>query len=281
MWDYTEKVKEHFLNPRNVGTIEDADGVGEVGSIACGDALKLTFKLDENKKIKDARFQTFGCASAIASSSALTEMIKGLTLDEAEKITNEDIADYLGGLPKEKIHCSVMGMEALEKAISSYRGTPEKIVEGIEVCHCFGVTDIEIEKAVKEHNLKTLEEVTGYLKAGGGCGNCHEEIQSIIDKFLDGPKKSAVKLSGMTTLQKIKLIEETLEKEIKPALIKDGGDIELVDVDGTTVFVRLQGSCATCSRSKITLKNHVEAKLREKVVHNLVVEEVVDEARIC
>lgn len=281
MWDYTEKVKEHFLNPRNVGTIEDADGVGEVGSIACGDALKLTFKLDENKKIKDARFQTFGCASAIASSSALTEMIKGLSLEEAEKITNEDIADYLGGLPKEKIHCSVMGMEALEKAIANYRGTPEKVIEGIEVCHCFGVTDVEIEKAVRDHGLKTLDEVTGYLKAGGGCGNCHDEIQSIIDKILGSPQKPAARLAGMTTLQKIKLIEETLEKEIKPALIKDGGDIELVDVDGTTVFVRLQGSCATCSRSKITLKNHVEAKLREKVIHTLVVEEVVDENRIC
>ncbi len=281
MWDYTDNVKEHFLNPRNVGVVEDADGIGEVGSIACGDALKLTFKLDESRKIKEAKFQTFGCASAIASSSALTEMIKGLSLEDAEKITNENIADYLGGLPKEKIHCSVMGMEALEKAIAYYRGTPEKIIEGNEVCHCFGVTDVDIEKAVKEHNLKTLEEVTGYLKAGGGCGNCHEEIQAIIDRHLGAAKKPASRTAGMTTVQKIKMIEETLEKEIKPALLKDGGDIELVDVDGTTVFVRLQGSCATCSRSKMTLKNHVEAKLREKVLHNLVVEEVVDENRIC
>ena len=138
MWDYTDKVKDHFLNPRNVGVIEDPDGVGEVGSLACGDALKLTFKLDDNKTIKDAKFQTFGCASAIASSSALTEILKGLTLAEAKKITNEDIARYLGGLPKEKMHCSVMGRDALEKAISNCYGEPEPEVEGEIVCECSG-----------------------------------------------------------------------------------------------------------------------------------------------
>ena len=137
MWDYTDKVKDHFLNPRNVGVIEDADGMGEVGSLSCGDALTFYFKLDENDKIKEAKFQTFGCASAIASSSALTEMVKGLTLEEAKKITNEDIAEYLGGLPKEKMHCSVMGRDALEKAITCHLGEPEKEVEGEIFCECF------------------------------------------------------------------------------------------------------------------------------------------------
>jgi len=220
MWEYTEKVKDHFLNPRNVGVIGNADGIGEVGSLACGDALKLTFKLDENERIKDAKFQTFGCASAIASSSALTEIIKGLTLEEAQKITNEDIAKYLGDLPKEKMHCSVMGRDALEQAITNYRGEAEKEVEGEIVCECFGVTDLEIERAIKENNLSTIEDVTDYVKAGGGCGNCHEKIQEIIDSIHGREPRAKKKSERLTNIQKIKLIEETLDREVKPALKK-------------------------------------------------------------
>lgn len=274
MWEYTDKVKEHFLNPRNVGIIEDADGVGEVGSLACGDALKLTIKIDENEHIQDAKFQTFGCASAIASSSALTEMIKGLSLEEAKKVTNEDIAEYLGGLPKEKMHCSVMGRDALEKAVSAYYGEAEKKVEGEIVCECFGVSDREIERAVTENQLSTIEEVTHYVKAGGGCGNCHDKIQEIIDATLGQKPAPKKKPPRLTNIQKIKLIEETLDREIKPALRKDGGDIELLDVDGNLVFVKLLGTCASCSVSQVTLKDYVESKLRELVSPELVVEEV-------
>ena len=274
MWEYTDTVKDHFINPRNVGVIENPDGIGEVGSFACGDALKLTIQLDENQKISDAKFQTFGCASAIASSSALTEIIKGLSLDEAEQITNEDIAKYLGGLPKEKMHCSVMGREALEKAIAYYRGEADKKVEGEIVCECFGVTDKEIERVVKEDKLETVEDVTDYIKAGGGCGNCHEKIQNIIDALLGSERPAKKKIAVLTNLQKIKLIEETLEREIKPSLKKDGGDIDLIDVDGNSVLVKLRGACATCNVSQVTLKHYVEAKLHEFVTPELVVEEV-------
>ena len=274
MWDYTDKVKEHFLNPRNVGVIDDADGIGEVGSLACGDALTLYLKLDQDKRIKDAKFQTFGCASAIASSSALTEMIKGLSLEEAQKITNDDIADYLGGLPKEKMHCSVMGRDALEKAIAHYLGETQKKAEGQIVCECFGVTDVEIERAVRENSLTTIEDVTDYVKAGGGCGNCHDKIQEIIDSILGKEAPIKKKPQRLSNIQKIKLIEETLEREIKPALKKDGGDIELIDFDRNTVFVELRGTCAACAMSQLTLKNYVEYKLREFVDKDLVVEEV-------
>jgi len=275
MWDYTEKVKDHFLNPRNVGVLENPDGIGEVGSLACGDALKLTFTLDENERIKDAKFQTFGCASAIASSSALTEMIKGLTLEEAADVTNEDIAEFLGGLPKEKMHCSVMGRDALEKAIAYYRGDTEKKVEGEIVCECFGVTDRDIERSVRESHLRTIDDVTAYLKAGGGCGQCHDRIQEIIDEVL-GTEKARVKQEPkkLTNIQKIRLIEDTLEREVKPALKKDGGNIELVDVDGNRVLVRLQGTCASCAAADVTLKHYVEEKLRELVAPELQVEEV-------
>jgi NifU-like protein len=247
--------------------------VGEVGSLACGDALKLTFKLDDNGKIDDVKFQTFGCASAIASSSALTEMLKGLTIEEASKISNDDIAKYLGDLPKEKMHCSVMGRDALEKAISYYRGEEAKKIDGEIVCECFGVTDKEIERAVQENSLKTIEEVTGYVKAGGGCGNCHDRIQDMIDSIIGTNRPIVKKPAKLTNIQKIKLIEETLEREIKPALQKDGGGIELIDVDGNTVIVRLCGTCASCSASQVTLKNYVESKLQELVTPDLIVEE--------
>jgi len=283
MWEYTDKVKDHFMNPRNVGVIEKADGIGEVGSLACGDALKLTIKLDDDKKkIYDAKFQTFGCASAIASSSALTEMLKGLTIEEAAGITNDDIADYLGGLPKEKMHCSVMGRDALEKAIAYYKGEPEKKKEGEVICECFGITDIEIKRAVTENGLILLEDVTDYVKAGGGCGNCHAKIQDIIDSVLGIKKNEEKKTRKLTTIQKIRLLEDVFEKEIKPVLKKDGGNIELIDLDGTDVLVELRGACANCKTSQVTIKNFIEHKIQELVSPEFIVKEVSqDENRIC
>jgi len=278
MWVYSDKVKEFFNNPKNVGELEEADGVGEVGSLSCGDALKLTFKLDDQGRIVDARFQTFGCASAIASSSALTEMIKGKTLEEAERITNQDIVEYLGGLPDKKMHCSVMGQEALRAAIANYRGEKLPREDSEIVCECFGVTQREIEDAIQSNNLTTLEQVTDYTKAGGGCGSCHERIEAILQEMMGSageevrPREAAK--SGLSNIQKMKLIEETIEREIEPTLAKDGGSIELVDIIGDRVLVSLKGACATCVASDITLKHYVESKLRELVTDSLVVEEV-------
>jgi NifU-like protein len=282
MWDYSEKVMDHFLNPRNSGEIANPDAVGEVGSMTCGDALRLTLKIDKKERIADAKFQTFGCGSAIASSSILTEMIKGLTLEEASRITNKDIAGQLDGLPPEKMHCSVMGMEALEAAINNYRGRPveHEELEGTIVCKCFGVTDEKIERVVRENNLSTVEDVTHFCKAGGGCEECHPQITEIIQK-VQAEKGVAVDTGTerkppkkLTNIQKMHLIMETIDREIRPGLNADGGDIELIDIDGDRVMVALRGSCAECVASSFTLKSGVEAKLKEFVSDAITVEEV-------
>jgi NifU-like protein len=289
MWDYTPVVKDHFLNPRNVGDIPDADAVGEVGSLACGDALKLYLKLDGNKdKIVDAKFQTFGCASAIAASSALTEMVKGKTMEEALAISNQDIADFLGGLPEEKMHCSVMGQEALEVAIAKYRGHEAPVhshdhdhapanpdQEGTIVCKCFGITDTFLKKVIETNRLTTPEQVTHFTKAGGGCGGCIPKIQELIDEVMgarpDEPRKRPEKLSNM---KKMQLIQEVLERDIRPLLWADGGDLELIDIDGSRVQVAFRKACAGCASSGNTARM-VEAKLRDLVAEDIVVEEAI------
>ncbi len=276
MWEYTDKVQQHFLSPQNVGEIEDPSGTGDVGSLACGDALRLTLKIDANDIIVDAKFKTFGCASAIASSSVLTEMVKGMAVDEAAKITNEDIAQALGGLPKEKMHCSVMGREALEAAIADYRGHTLPKTEGEVVCECFGVTDLEIIRAIKESNLRSVEEITNFTKAGGGCGKCEDKLRALLETTVGAKAQIVIPQmpqKKMTALQKIKKIEEVLEREVRPGLRKDGGDIELVDVDGDFVTVALRGTCKSCSKSQTTIKEYVEKKLREFVLPSLIVEE--------
>jgi NifU-like protein len=278
MWEYTDKVRDHFLNPRNAGEIENPDGMGEVGNITCGDALRLTFKLDEEGKIKDAKFKTFGCGSAIASASALTELIKGKTLDEAAKVTNADIAKHLDGLPREKMHCSVMGQEALEAAIEFYKSggksSAPPVKEGTIVCTCFNVTDREIERAIIDNKLKTIEDVTNFTKAGGGCGGCHEQIQEMLDR-INGPSASRTSVgqppARLTTLQKIDRIRNIIASDIRPILAKDGGDCELVDVDADEVTIRFKGHCNGCAFSNMTLVSVVEKKLREKVADGLVV----------
>lgn len=279
MWNYSKKVIDHFLHPHNVGEIENPDGMGEVGSLACGDMLRLTFTLDENGRIKDAKFKTFGCASAIASSSALTEMIKGKTIEEAEKLTNKDIANFLGGLPEEKMHCSVMGREALEAAIENYRGEsngkPHQL-EGRVVCKCFGVTEQVIREAIRVNNLTTVEEITHFTKAGGGCTLCHDELRKMLDEET-GVKRddeaAAPPPEAMTNVQKIHRIEATLKSRIAPALAQDGGGVELVDVDHDVVYVRLKGACASCPASERTMRQFIEKELQKEVTQSIRVEE--------
>ncbi len=267
MWDYSEKVKEHFFNPRNAGAVPDANAVGEVGSISCGDALRLTLKVDPNTEvILSAGFQTFGCGSAIASSSALTEIVRGMTLDSALKVSNQDIADFLDGLPPEKMHCSVMGREALAAAIANYRGEEwhDDHEEGALVCKCFGIDAELIEATVRANNLRTIEQVTHYTKAGGGCATCHDGIEAVLARVWgEQPAESAVQpaTGTLTNLQRIRRIEAVLEG-LRPRLKRDHGDVELVEVAGDVIYVNLLGACNGCMMSGATLGG-IQQKLIE------------------
>lgn len=281
MWDYSEKVMDHYRNPRNVGKIDDADAVGSAGSLTCGDQLKIYLKIKDGI-VTDAKFQTFGCGSAVASSSILTEMIIGKPIEEVRKITNKDIADQLEGLPPEKMHCSVMGYEALEDALKDwgkddeyqdledFRAEQEK-KEKI-VCTCFGITENVIWDAIKQNGLTTVEEITNYTKAGGACGKCKGLIKDIIDTYYHKEKEE--KKKELSPAQKILKINSIIENQISPELQKDGGDITLVDIDNNKVFVRLRGKCSGCKNSTLTLKSFVETTLKDAISKDIEVIEV-------
>ena len=277
MWNYTDAVHDHFLHPHNAGRLDDANAIGEVGSLACGDALKLYLKISDANIIEKAGFETFGCASAIASSSVLTDMIIGKSVDEALKITNKDIAEALGGLPKEKMHCSVMGQEALEAAIRQWKGeppVPHAHEEGKLICKCFGVTDAQIIRAIRENNLKTIEEVTNYTKAGGACGDCKDQIAEILAAELKQQPLTELKpRPRLTNVQRMQRVMKVIDEEIRPQIEADGGTIELVDVDGKRVLVNLGGRCAQCRASAVTLHDLVQRILREQVEDDITVEE--------
>lgn len=263
MWEYTEQVEDHFLNPRNVGEIENPDGVGEVGNLRCGDALRLTLTVDDTEHISEIKFQTFGCASAIASASALTELAKGMSLEEAAKLTNQDIAEHLGGLPAAKMHCSVMGAEALQKAIADYRG--EAVEDGDEdvmVCECFRVTEAAIRRTVTANNLQTVEEVTDYTKAGGGCGGCIPEIEELIERIrqecdLDGAPEPDT--DRATRIRRV--LDETLARQLGVS----PGDLVLQRLDGDRVQIELRRGSGLCQRNVATVQQVVRQALRAAI----------------
>jgi NifU-like protein len=292
MWDYTDKVKDYFFNPRNAGELAEANGIGDVGAIACGDALRLMIKVEpQSDTIIAARFQTFGCGSAIASSSALTELIIGKTISEALTLTNQDIADFLGGLPPEKMHCSVMGYEALRAAIANYRGEAwdDDHEDGALVCKCFGIDEGMVERAIRANKLTTLEQVTNFTKAGGSCATCADLVEPVLQRvnadmvnageleaaLAFDPRAAARQvpasrktspLAGapkLTNLQRIRAIEAAIE-ELRPHLRADGGDCDLIDVDGDRILVKLSGACVGCQLASVTV-NGIQERLMARL----------------
>ena len=309
VWEYSEKTKQLFMDAvhgkpgTHLGEIDDPDGFGEHGSIACGDALRFTFRVkrhptDPTKDvITEARYLTFGCTSAIAASEALCIMIErgGYTPIEALKIQNSDIVEFLGGLPEQKIHCSVMGAEALESAVHNWaqrRGVDlERLgvdiharehAEGRIVCKCFSVSEPYLRRRIKELNLRTIPEITNAVKAGGACMSCHHApggLQDLLDEIWSGGREGlravpetskagddAVREEpALSPYQFAKRIERTVDEYIRPMLQKDGGDLEIVDIKDTLVYCRLQGACATCIGASQTLKVLLEGTLKDEV----------------
>lgn len=319
-WDYSEKTKQLFMDAihgkpgTHLGEIENPDGFGEHGSIACGDALLFTFRVKRHETdptrdvITEARYLTFGCTSAIAASEALCSLIEHgeYTPIEALKIRNKDIVDFLDGLPEQKIHCSVMGAEALEAAVFNWaqkRGVDlerlgidmrqEEQEEGRLVCQCFSVTEPYLRRKISELNLRTIPEITNAIKAGGACTSCHHVpggLQDLLDEIWgDGTGKGAPRTAGdpadvseaaakaqpaLSPYQFSKKIEKTVEEYVRPMLQKDGGDMEIIDIKDTLVYCRLGGRCAGCAGASQTLKMMVEKTLKDVVDERIRVIEV-------
>jgi len=318
-WEYSEKTKKLFMDAvqgkpgTHLGEIENPDGIGEHGSIACGDAMRFTFRVkrhptDPTKDvITEARYLTFGCTSAIAASEALCEIIEkgGYTPIDALKIRNKDIVEFLEGLPKQKIHCSVMGAEALEAAVFNWaqrRGVdlkklgldikPDEKQEGRIVCKCFSLSEPYIRRKIIELNLRTIPEITNAIKAGGACMSCHHVpggLQDILDDIWGregtNEKKEpvlepAAEATGagrgedLSPYQFSKKVEKVIEEYVRPSLRRDGGDVEIVDIKGTVVYCRLAGACAGCCKAGQTLKLMVERSLKDMVDERIRVIEV-------
>ncbi|MFW6414527.1 MAG: iron-sulfur cluster assembly scaffold protein [Verrucomicrobiota bacterium] len=322
-WKYTDKTRQLFMDAvqgkegTHMGELENPDGLGEHGSIVCGDALRFTFRVrrdpenPENDVITAARYLTFGCTSAIASSEALCALLeeKQCTPLEALEITNRDLIDYLGGLPQQKIHCSVMGEEALEAAVYNWaakrgvdmkkHGLDEhtaKEREGRVVCRCFSVTEPYLRRKIKELNLKTIADITNATKAGGACMTCHHEpggLQDLLDEIwgeeqsgtaeVESPELPTNKAEAvsaeeeqaggkeeMSFYQFCKKVESVIDEYIRPQLQQDNGDIEVVDIkENRLVYCRLKGACAGCAGAATTLKMTVESTLKEQVDEHL------------
>jgi nitrogen fixation NifU-like protein len=188
-WLYSDTVKEHFTNPRNV-LMEDesafpADARGQTGNIKCGDQMLMLLKIEDDV-IRDVRWKTYGCASAIASTSMLSEMIKGMDIRDAYNVRPEDLVEKLGGLPEYKIHCSVLGDKALRAAIDDYlakTGRAGMLKEAAtEICHCLGITDRDIENAF-HGGARTWEDLQQATKIGTVCGGCRDRAMELIHEF--------------------------------------------------------------------------------------------------
>jgi NifU-like protein len=304
-WDYSDKVLELFRaavqgeEGTHMGELEDPDGFGEYGSLACGDTLRFTFRVRRHPTdpardvITTARYQTFGCTSAIAASEALCALLEaqGKTPVEALQVTNQELVDFLGGLPEQKIHCSVMGAEALQRAVADWARkrnypldgllpdlTAEQVQEGRVVCSCFSITEPYLRRKIRELNLHSIADITHALKAGGACGTCRHApggLQDLLHEIWGETPGSAAEpagagiqptaAEGLSPYQLGRQVEAAIEDLIRPLLHSAGSDVELIDIKGHKVYCRLTGRPGNDRDAPAAVKLLVEQQLKEQV----------------
>ncbi|EAK4248702.1 iron-sulfur cluster assembly scaffold protein NifU [Campylobacter coli] len=308
IWDeYSQKVQDRMNNPQHMGEFSEEDAkarnakliVADFGAESCGDAVRLFWLVDEKTdKIIDAKFKSFGCGTAIASSDTMVDLCIGKTVDEAVKITNLDVEfamrdnPEIPAVPPQKMHCSVMAYDVIKQAAAHYKGiSPEDFEDQIIVCECARVSLGTIKEVIKLNDLHTVEEITQYTKAGAFCKSCikpggHEkrdyylvdilaETRAEIDREkLKNTMKSDVAFDEMTVVGQLKAVESVLDAEIRPMLHNDGGDLEVIDIQkaegaAIDVYIRYLGACSGCSSGSGATLYAIETILQEELSPNI------------
>lgn len=315
IWDeYSQIVQDRMNNPRFMGEITEEEAkekgckliIADFGAESCGDAVRLYWLVDEKTDIiKDAKFKSFGCGTAIASSDTMAELCIGKTVDEAVKITNLDVERAMRdnpntpAVPPQKMHCSVMAYDVIKQAAASYKGIdPEHFEDEIIVCECARVSLGTIKEVIKLNDLKTVEDITRFTKAGAFCKSCikpggHEKREYYLVDILEqtraemeqerlkaladaktGEKKIDLSFEELNTIGKFKAVEELINAEIRPMLQMDGGDLEIIDIktadDGKTdIYIRYLGACSGCASGAGGTLFAIESVLKENLSANI------------
>ncbi|EOK0981532.1 iron-sulfur cluster assembly scaffold protein [Campylobacter jejuni] len=308
IWDeYSQKVQDRMNNPQHMGEFSEEDAkarnakliVADFGAESCGDAVRLFWLVDEKTdKIIDAKFKSFGCGTAIASSDTMVDLCIGKTVDEAVKITNLDVEFAMRdnpetpAVPPQKMHCSVMAYDVIKQAAAHYKAiSPEDFEDQIIVCECARVSLGTIKEVIKLNDLHSVEEITQYTKAGAFCKSCikpggHEkrdyylvdilaETRAEIDREkLKNTMKSDVAFDEMTVVGQLKAVESVLDAEIRPMLHNDGGDLEVIDIQkaegaAIDVYIRYLGACSGCSSGSGATLYAIETILQEELSPNI------------
>lgn len=311
LWEaYSKKVQERMDNPTHLGVItqDEADAknakliIADYGAESCGDAVRLYWLVDSNDKIIDAKFKSFGCGTAIASSDMMVELCLNKTVQEAVKITNIDVEKALRdepdtpAVPGQKMHCSVMAYDVIKKAAGIYLGKDMADFESeIIVCECARVSLSTIREVIRLNDLKTVEEITQYTKAGAFCKSCikeggHEQREYYLVDILRDVRaemeteklKENIALSSqgtldfkdMTMVQKVKAIDKVIDDNIRPMLVMDGGNMEIIDIKETSdnfidVYIRYLGACSGCASGYSGTLFAIESILQENLAQNI------------